>query len=79
MILEVPWREFPEKMAIQLNDTHPALAIPEMVRLLTTQYRLAYNEAWSITRASFSYANHTVMSEALESWSLSIMQSVLPW
>ena len=66
-------------MAIQLNDTHPALAIPEMMRLLTTFYNIPYEEAWSIIRKCFSYANHTVMSEALETWSLSIMQTVLPW
>lgn len=75
----MPWRELPENMAIQLNDTHPALAIPEMMRLLTTQFELPYEEAWEITRNCFSYANHTVMGEALETWSLEIMQSVLPW
>ena len=66
-------------MAIQLNDTHPALAIPEMIRLLTSEHHLPYEEAWELSRCCFSYANHTVMSEALETWSLESMQSVLPW
>ena len=66
-------------MAIQLNDTHPALAIPEMVRLLTTEHDIDFNEAWEITRSCFSYTNHTVMNEALETWSLEILQRVLPW
>lgn len=79
LVLELPWSELPNKMAIQLNDTHPALAIPEMMRLLTTIYNIPYEEAWIIIRNCFSYANHTVMSEALETWSLSIMQTVLPW
>ena len=78
-MLELPWSELPNKMAIQLNDTHPALAIPEMIQLLTTIYNIPYEEAWIIIRNCFSYANHTVMSEALETWSLSIMQTVLPW
>lgn len=63
----------------KLNDTHPALSIPEMMRLLINDYHLTYDEAWSIVTRCFSYTNHTVMSEALETWSVEMMQSVLPW
>ena len=77
--LGLPWKELPSKMAIQLNDTHPALAIPEMMRLLTTEYFLSYDEAWDLTIHCFSYTNHTVMNEALETWSLEIMGRLLPW
>ena len=76
--LELPWKELPQKMAIQLNDTHPALAIPELMRLLTTEYELTYDEAWKLTRECFAYTNHTVMSEALETWSYEIMERLLP-
>ena len=76
--LELPWKELPQKMTIQLNDTHPALAIPELMRLLTTEYELAYDEAWKLTRECFAYTNHTVMSEALETWSYEIMERLLP-
>lgn len=76
--LELPWKELPQKMAIQLNDTHPALAIPELMRLLTTEYELAYDEAWKLTTECFAYTNHTVMSEALETWSYEIMERLLP-
>lgn len=85
----LPWSELPEKMAIQvvewkwselkLNDTHPALSIPEMMRLLINDHHLTYDEAWSIVTRCFSYTNHTVMSEALETWSVEMMKSVLPW
>ena len=79
LALQLPWSELPDKMAIQLNDTHPVLAIPEMMRLLTTVYEIPYNEAWSLVSRCFAYTNHTVMSEALETWPLSMMQTLLPW
>src|SRR5258706_2130713 len=69
---------FPDKVAIQLNDTHPVLAIPEMMRLLVDVYRLDWNRAWNITVNTFSFTNHTLLSEALETWPLELMESLLP-
>lgn len=69
---------FAEKVAIQLNDTHPALAIPELMRLLIDVERLGWDEAWGITTRTFGYTNHTVLPEALEHWPLGLVESMLP-
>ena len=72
------WSAFPDMVAIQLNDTHPTLAIVELQRILVDLEGLDWAEAWSIVQNTFSYANHTVMPEALEKWSVPVMQNLLP-
>jgi starch phosphorylase len=69
---------FAEKVAIQLNDTHPALGVPELMRLLVDVEALPWDEAWAITRATFGYTNHTVLPEALERWPVGLVGTMLP-
>jgi starch phosphorylase len=73
-----PLSELPDRVAIQLNDTHPALAIAEMMRLLVDDRGVAWCDAWDITQKVFGFTNHTLMPEALETWSTSLLESVVP-
>lgn len=72
------WDVFPDKVAVQLNDTHPAIAIVELMRLLYDESKLPWEKAWDIVTRTFSYTNHTLLPEALEKWSVGLFQKVLP-
>jgi len=72
------WSEFPEKVAIQLNDTHPAIAIAEMQRIFHDEIGMTWEEAWDLVTRTFAYTNHTLLPEALEKWSVGLFEKVLP-
>ena len=72
------WSLLPEKVAIQLNDTHPTLAVPELMRILLDEAHLGWDEAWNITERTLAYTNHTLLPEALEKWPLAWFEMVLP-
>ncbi len=74
----IPVHEFPDHWAVQLNDTHPAIAVAELMRLLLDDKQLSWEQAWDITTRSLSYTNHTLLPEALEKWGLELFGSLLP-
>ena len=72
------WNTLPEKVAIQLNDTHPTLAVPELMRILLDEAHLGWDEAWDLTQRTLGYTNHTLLPEALEKWPLEWFETLLP-
>jgi starch phosphorylase len=72
------WRTLPDKAAIQLNDTHPTLAVPELMRILLDDAHLEWDEAWDLTQRTLAYTNHTLLPEALERWPIRYFQQMLP-
>jgi starch phosphorylase len=72
------WPALPDHVAIQLNDTHPALAVAELMRILLDEHRLGWNEAWDITVRTLAYTNHTLLPEALEKWPVQLLEVLVP-
>jgi glycogen phosphorylase len=72
------WTGLPDKVAIQLNDTHPALAVPELMRILLDEAHLGWHQAWELTQETLAYTNHTLLPEALEKWPLKWFETMLP-
>ena len=72
------FEHFPEKVALQLNDTHPTIGVPELMRLLMDEHGLGWTKSWDITTRVFSFTNHTVLPEALEKWPVELVENVLP-
>jgi starch phosphorylase len=72
------WSQFAEKNQIQLNDTHPAISVIELLRILMDEEKMPYDQAWSIVQNTYAYTNHTVLPEALEKWSVALIEHLLP-
>src|SRR5262249_10332382 len=72
------WSALPAKVAVQLNDTHPALAVPELMRILVDDVHLGWEEAWDLTQRTLAYTNHTLLPEALEKWPVALFDILLP-
>ena len=72
------WHSFPDKAAFQMNDTHPALAVPELMRILVDEEQLGWDNAWHITQKTLAYTNHTLLPEALEKWPVAWFEELLP-
>ena len=72
------WRTLPDKVAIQLNDTHPTMAVPELMRILLDDAKLGWDEAWNLTRKTLAYTNHTLLPEALEKWPVEWFETLIP-
>jgi len=78
LLLKRPLDKFHEKWAVQLNDTHPAIAVAELMRLFVDEHQLDWDTAWQVTRQTFAYTNHTLLPEALEKWSVPLFGRLLP-
>lgn len=76
--LKLDWSLFPDKIAIHINDTHPTLAIPELMRILLDEEELSWDQAWEITKKTVSYTNHTILQEAMERWPETMIADLLP-
>ena len=75
---DADWSALPEKAAVQLNDTHPSIAVPELMRILLDEAHLGWDQAWDLTRRTLAYTNHTLLPEALEKWPLAWFKTLLP-
>ena len=72
------WSSFPERVALQMNDTHPALSVAELMRILLDQARMGWDQAWDITQRTLAYTNHTLLPEALERWPVDLFETLIP-